>query len=390
MKPAHLDVTRLGQRLFLAAWSRSADLLERFERSQLPGAADFRIAFVKQSTYLDLFQDPSAATPRDVMLSSRHRSGPIGLFVDIPTDFFIVHTEDDSECTIWQSKRQRELYSRELWDRLRAPQIQAATAAGDVDWSRYDLVIALENAVPARITAQYPRTFWATMVEHHRMDAFYQYSRRAPHGYDIFLNQRFGPTPASMGRRVHVVEWPYAFSRGDSLERLMPAQKRFSRIVLEANQDPALAARVESDVAVEVLTSGKHSLREHLERLLSSTIFYAPASRRPLWGNAAIEAVAAGCVVVGNRADLWNPSVIPRDFHCGSHKSGLRIIEALTQDTEFLKKARERQRKHVDWMCFWRPLLQLRQAVVATQRPLSLREWSRQHGALSDSIGHAP
>jgi hypothetical protein len=46
----------------------------------------------------------------------------------------------------------------------KAVQSVAAVSAESVDWSAVDLVIATENAVPARLTRRYPQVLWATRL----------------------------------------------------------------------------------------------------------------------------------------------------------------------------------------------------------------------------------
>jgi hypothetical protein len=368
---------------YLAARSSVAAGLELIERAAVGSdPPPIRVALVKQTTYLDLLSNPRAERVLDVITSSRHRSGPVGLLVDLRADCYVVHAEKDPECQIWREKGQHLAYPD--WDALHARQLLSATRVSDVDWSLYDVVVAIENAVPERITRRYPTVVWATMVEHHRMRAFAEYTRRPPAGYDFFLNQRFGPTPASLHRPDHVVEWPYVFTRGDTLERLLDGCRE-DRVVLEANQSPHMASDLRARLGVQVDICGARSLIDHLMLLRQARVFYSPASRRPLWGNAAVEAVSAGCVAIGNRHDLWNPAVIPTALHCSGPRSGIHLLERLLADPAAWELSRNAQRQAVDWHCFWRPLAQLRSGAELIPRRLSLGDalnWRQSASAL--------
>ena len=50
---------------------------------------------------------------------------------------------------------------------------------------------------------------------------------------------------------------------------------------------------------------------EYLRSLAESRVFFAPQSSRPLGGLAIVDAVAAGCIPLVSRCDMWNPVLAP-------------------------------------------------------------------------------
>ena len=62
-----------------------------------------KIALIKQDTYQDLYVGDKNFTPKELLLSSIMRVGPIGLFTICDADFFIVKEDlEYKECRVWE------------------------------------------------------------------------------------------------------------------------------------------------------------------------------------------------------------------------------------------------------------------------------------------------
>lgn len=84
------------------------------------------------------------------------------------------------------------------------------------------------------------------------------------------------------------------------------------------------------------------SCLEYLKSLAACQVYFAPNSSRPLGGLANVDAAAAGCIIVGNRRDLWNPvllSILPR------HADDLLMI--FRQDATCMRTTIERKKQEV-------------------------------------------
>ncbi|HJN17062.1 MAG TPA: hypothetical protein QGH10_16265 [Armatimonadota bacterium] len=351
------------------AWAGACKWLEQRESpAKLPHLTGLRVALVKQSVYTDLYYDPNAKTPLDLIGSSAHRSGPVALLTDFPSQFFIVETEPDDECQVWQEKARS---THPEWDALTTAMDAVAVPAASVDWGQFDVVLAIENAVPERITRDFPAVLWATMVEHHRMSVYKPYLRQPPSGYDCFLNQHFGPTPRSLRRRAHVVEFPYALNRAGSITDLFGDLPTQNWVVIERNQIEGSLKDLQMPEGVDSKLCGDRTITDHLRMLVQSKILFSPRAGRRLWGNAAAEAAAADCVVVGNRHSYWNPCMIDPRLHCTTPPAGIKLVERLLADDDEYHDMLTAQRARLDWYAFWRPLQQLNACIAQTPRPLS-------------------
>ena len=122
-------------------------------------------------------------------------------------------------------------------EKVRALQKQRAIAPDDVDWGQFDLVVTIENAIPARITRQFPQTRWATFLEHHRMPQYREYLLRPPPGYDYFFTQRYGPNPQNLWQGKHAIDLSYGFKRARDVSQLFPHVKKKPLVHVEDHQD---------------------------------------------------------------------------------------------------------------------------------------------------------
>ena len=123
---------RVAAGMAVSTWSGVSRLLAQGE---CPKEEIFKrrlkVALVKQYTYCDLYTKPGRFTPQ-LIFSSNHRSGPVGLMSDIEADFIIVEEASDAECQIWRSKPplSNRRVADERWERQRS----VAKPVDQPDW----------------------------------------------------------------------------------------------------------------------------------------------------------------------------------------------------------------------------------------------------------------
>lgn len=373
------------KRSAVALWSSTCRLLQNWERNFFcsgnfaasPFTSGLKVALVKQSCYCDIYTDPSTRDPKALLASSIHRTGPIGLFINFDTTFIIVHPEADPECRVWEQKLAYESDNNERSQRfpkLREQQAAVAVRAGDVDWSVYDLVIAFENAVPAAVTRKHPTVLWCTLLEHHKMKPYKAYLKQVPEGYDAFLNLRFGPNPQSIGRRPHVIDFPYGLNDVSGLAALYRNETDLRCVMLEDHQDRELLEPLLQDHGFECLPAGESSglLDLYHQRLSRAAFLLAPRSSRPLGGLASIDAAAMDCLIIGNRFDSWNPFIMLPELQCSREDKAVRIASELAGDDTRYKELLQKQQARLHWFAWVRPLRQIEVLAARSQRKLSI------------------
>lgn len=395
--------------LATASWSSVCSALALLEREHYKVRGEsyklkpifsrsLRVALVKQSTYCDLYSEPSATSISQLILSSWHRTGPLGLFTEFNTTFLIVHPEADSECRVWEEKKDywKNNPVRERDDRFRhEAQKKVAVWSHEVDWSQFDLVIAIENAVPSRITLVYPSVLWATLLEHHKMRPYMSYLSRPPVGYDAFLNLRYGPNPQSFFRRAHVVDWPYNFTRPGALKQMShsgsnvvpgpqgartSADKQFT-VLLEDNQSAAVKRAFEES-SVPYAKGCCSSLADYFAVLLKSSALVFSSPMRPLGGLAMLDAASAGLLLIGDPKMLWNPYLVVPELAVHKPEDAVRVALKLAENDKFKDNMEARQANRLQWFGFTRPLIQLGNLVMKSPRKLSAKQW------VSESLQH--
>lgn len=344
-------------------------------------AIPYKIAFVKQVVYQDLYCCSSNASLSDRVLSSFWRTGPVGLFTAYNADFYIIDLEPDPECNLWQEKARHpggpdfNFYM----SLLKEPQPGYAYAQGafarkadSIDWSIYDIVVCMDTPIPARITRKHKKTLWAYYIgEPGRQGSYHTSFQKPVEGYDCFLTQNFVAQHPAYA--PHVIEFPYNLqyfpcyeelfnrsiddaSRSGILLQLHTAlgfskqqKKRLAKI------SPLLARKGKSadmplDQMLDVMCRAKYFL------------FFARggAGQRDIFrGNVIIDPIAGGCLVIAHPASLMNQDLL-------SPLTSVYSFDQLVERVEFFEKnptifARELalQREKCNYLCFTRPMEQL-------------------------------
>jgi hypothetical protein len=339
-----------------------------------PQVPRMRLAFVKQDVFQDLYCAPAGTTGLELLLSSLHRSGPVGLMGGHKADFWIVKTEADPECSIWRQKftdcQQAPLeFYLDLQTKVprngeyghKEPQGRWALNAADIDWSRYDAVICYDAAVPARVTSRFPQVTWCYYVGEPCMRS-YKASLLAPLiGYRLFLNQRYRrirllPRPAS-----HVLEFPYFLQYYGCFHDLFGMAARSQArdgLFLEGRSKSVL-----SDSQLAALQKfgpvryPSGSLENVLRALMASKYFLLAKGKK--WGNATIEAVACGCLAVGSPEGQHHVALFTPRTSCRSFDQTLRQMEFYESNLEAFENEVWRQRSLLNRFSFERPLRDL-------------------------------
>lgn len=350
-----------------------------------------RIAVVKQDINEDLYCCWHGSSAREIVESTLLRTGPVDLFLEWDAAFLIVETAQDEECNIWQERA-----THLKWDTLeffrsyrdRIPgrdygQRRFAVPVEDVDWGQFDIVVSVDNSVPARITRKYPATLWTYYVREIKAPA-YAVSQRAPlAGQDRVLNHYFRPLPPALPS--HVLEFPYHLHSVGCFSRLfecpaVPDDQRRGVFVdhhtmvglsEEARRGLQEFGPVSSPIhegGREVVPTSERVARRTMDpdlrdALLTSRYYLVLPAQRRVFGTAAVEAIAAGCLVVGPPDALMNGFLLGGGMDGGD--DGLTVVDRLRmlENDRTLRAARLRwQRACVNTLCCARPMADLLEA----------------------------
>ena len=315
------------------------------------------------------------------------RTGPVALFTRLAADFLIVHTEPDPETSIWRQPWE-ELGWTPIEDmeamRSRVPgrdygQANFSVDPTDVDWSQWDIVISIDVAVPARVTRRFPSVVWAYYVREPKTSAW-KASHSAPlAGMDIFLNQGFR-LKRSDERPGHEVEFPYFLQYWGCFHELLdlPLDARLrAGIFLEHHTPEHLSEKQlrvlerwgPVDSTAMRLGNGfakgnvkcDRSAETILRSLVQKKYFIKQGRSRNVWGNATVEAVAAGCLCLGDPRRHVHQEVFDRHTSARTFDELIDRIKRLEGEPPLFQQAVDRQRSLIDQLCWERPMLELLQ-----------------------------
>jgi len=336
---------------------------------------EYKIAFVKQVVYQDLYCAQKDAPYSDLIFSSFKRSGPVALFSKLHADFYIVDTETDRECNIWKEKTHGNTIPYELLrseiplNGLKAghifPQGHFAVKASHVDWGMYDIVIAMECAIPAKITKLYPSTLWAYYIGEGNCPSFAKSFRAPIPGYDCFLSQDFKAHPSY---KSHVIEFPYQLQYYGCFHELLgikPNDIERDGVFLESHSGLYHLNNTQKKHLNQIAQLKKYSpgasLKDLIQTLIQTKYFIIfmdnkSGKRMNIRGNSIPEAIAAGNLVIARNfgiknLDLLTEKTIVRDFD-----ELIRRLAYFEQNHSEYQKELEKQRKKLNLYCCERPI----------------------------------
>lgn len=358
--------------------------------SSVVSAEALKIAFVKQVVYPDLYCCSQDTPTKDLIFSSLRRSGPVALFTKFSADFYIVHQEPDPECFIWQEKEAHlQQASKEFFNNLatsntnmgsfvkegsRKAQGEYAVHCDDINWDNYDIVIAIDAAIPARITQQYPNSLWAYYISeacptsHRSFDTCLE-------GYDCFFTHSFF---ASRTLKEHVIDFPYHlqyYPCFHELTKIAPddsAQRSHTALEMLTNRYWPDGKKAKIEKITPLAQPKSKELQDFISMLLKSKYFvvcieptesavdiHLQLSTKKILGNSLIEAIAAGALVIATRQSIHNSDILTDATLVDTFEEVLERLAYFEAHPNAYRQEVEKQRVQLNWLCCERPMAQL-------------------------------
>jgi hypothetical protein len=344
-----------------------------------------KIAFAKQFPFQGFYCAEKDASPKILLETCFKHSGPLGLATKMGAHFPILKITNHPETQIWKETIVECGHGR-IEDFLQlehTPFLNGArghtTAPGQfaidpsaIDWSKYDIVLSAGVSIPTEVVVKYPETTWAFLVDHPVTTHYRLAQKKALYGYNIFLNIRYRtlrifPRP----NKAHAIDWPFDILPygvfHEALEVPLDDSSKRKGVFLESH-------------SAQILTSSQRRRLENIGEIfevspktsdiiksLMKSKYYVRCGGRLLWGNAQIEGIAAGTLFVGNPREFINKSLFTK-------KTSIRTFDELIERLVFFennpiayKIELEKQRKLLNYICFYRPLLELQKKHLEIQ-----------------------
>ena len=313
-----------------------------------------RIALLKPYFYMDLYTKPSSNFAK-VIYSSAYRFGPVGLLSDLDADFYITNP------IIFDDLKKKIINRIRTDDHKKLVNLQKINSVNenDIQYDKYDLILAYEDAVSKKIVEKYSKINWGLLLEDHSNKKFKKYCFYKPGGFDFFLNLSQCFTPYSIFRKKHCIDFSYTFGSINFLKRLKIKKKFETDIIVEIQQpNEVLGAIKLKNWSVEKL-DGSLNIEEYIKKLACSKIFFCPLFTTPRWGNSIIEAALCKNLIIGNKWGYWNSLLIDKDLHCSSINEGIKIISRILSDKKIFNYYLIKQNKILENINYKLPLEQI-------------------------------
>lgn len=341
-------------------WTKITEIIYKISKKQEKHnfKINNKILLIKPYFYLDLYTKNSNEM-RNVLLSSYYRLGPVGLFTDLNSDFFITDLEINSEQKNKISKR---LITKENIS-LHNEQKKNSINVNKINFNDYDIVLAYEGAVSKETINKNRKTKWGLILEDHSQKNFKKYCFKKPSYYDFFLNLTQGYSLYSLIKRKHCIDFSYTFGSSKFMEILKLEKKNDIDVLIEIQQPEKLKKSLDTEnMKIEKLDGGLN-VNEYLKKLTNSKIFFCPLFTTPRWGNSIIEAALCKCLIIGNKYSYWNSLLIHKDLHCTTISKGKKILNKISQDINLYNFYLDEQNKKLDMINYNLPLNQIQKLI---------------------------
>lgn len=323
-----------------------------------------RICLTKQRTCYDLYTK-GGDNPRELVESSNWRSGPIGIWEKWSCEVRILEATDDPECNVGRKMWEKYVQGWDIW-----PEGQRAENVEDIDWGQYDIVIAIDVAVPTRILRKFPTVMWCYyFVEGGPLGIDTIFQGSPFYGYNVFLNhrpakERLAPSSSSwqlMTRAKRaVLDFPYYLQSSQSVQLLYNELQPVARtgVVLGHHSYGVIDALEEEKLQAYGGVKGGYKTIADIHKLeLGAKYFiFHPQSKKSA-GLAMVEAISAGCLVLSPRRLLWGfPELVLPELDFNNFEELLRILDSLEKNPDRYEEMRRHQAAFVDQCFFDNPL----------------------------------
>lgn len=326
-----------------------------------------RICIVKQNSSYDLYTRMGPDL-RSIVESSNWRSGPIGLWEVFNCDLKIVLENKDRECQIGKKHWSKYVKGWKVWN-----DDNEAFSVEEIDWSVYDIVIAIDLAVPTRIVKKFRDVMWCYyFIEGGPVGIDTIYRGSPFYGYNVFLNHKLaknrldaksGEVQSIIEKRRTVLDFPYYIQSSKSVKNLYPelvGGKRKGMILSHHSYDVLTEKEMNDLHEFGVVRKNYKTISDIHKLEISSKYFVVHPNSKRTAGLALIEAISAGCLALSPRKKLWGfPELVNDNYEYSSIPELVRVLRRFEETPELYQRERENQSRYVDQWCFYNPVYNL-------------------------------
>ena len=321
-----------------------------------------KILLLKPFHYTDLYKDSFHLKNKEkkIILSTRYRLGPVGLFFNFLTD--VVITNNNEQVNIHKNIYLNKFKKKSDNYKYIYNQYLGSKILKDINISSYEMVISLKDDISIDYIKKNSDILWAKMFEDHSDPSYKNNAYLESPIYDITLNLTQGYTPYSLFRSSNNIDFPYSFGNSFFLKQMKFSAKKKIDIVCEVFQPKEINSfLISSGFKNFARLDGNLDAKKYIKLLSSSKIFFSPiyGATSPRWGNSIIEAALCQCLIVGNPYSYWNSLLIHDDLACKSFNESMPILNKLLNDRSLFDYYLDLQNKKLNFINYYQPIIQI-------------------------------
>ncbi len=303
----------------------------------------FKIAFIKEACYQDLWIGDNNDTSSDLIRSTLLRTGPIGLLEIFGSDFFIVKSNNSKAAQkIRYSQIPKDCLSKEDYKLIEITKRKINTSrlpfrcpndfsydAEKINWSKYDIVISLNFAVPISIRKKHPSILWVCMTGEGRFPV-------QSSCWDYFISHDYPNTPFS---ELKIINMPYTFIPPLYILDNFKTSPGKKGIYIEINSK---SNQLNNQKLFKNFYSLKLNFEFHSEDIeknlkkIASSKYFIKLGGRPVRGNSFLEAMSASSLCLLHYKDCYGKIPFHQYCYFKDEKHLIEKLKFLEKNNDFL------------------------------------------------------
>lgn len=315
-----------------------------------------RVALVRSHSYGNLYgcEQSNIIHNGSIAMFTRRHLGPVGLFTQLFQTKFIALI-DNTRSQVVRDKLENCKFFKD--DKLKPD--GCAQDENDVDWSQFDMVLSVDDAVTPEIIKRYPSVMWAYYVSEGCAKSDKQSFENPLFSYDHFLTQNAFETISH--QKEHVIELPWTFSFFGQMHEHYPTNK--TAIVVESNssgQPELMEALRNVSTRFGLTLQPQSGTVANNHRFMSQAKYFVRLHSVPRRGNTIAEALAFGGVMIANSQGMLNHVMMTMSkLDIYNVQTVVDEITKMEQDPVYFQKMRQIQKEAFNYYYFQRPYEQL-------------------------------
>ena len=332
-----------------------------------------KIAYVKSSLYWDLWVCDISSNYFDLLKTTLVRCPPIALAEKLNTDFIIIKETFQNSEELYH-KLTRGIFNiknnlqynnidknpdLKFLDETHHKHTSIDNVSHDVntiDWLKYDIVITMNMCIPSHIVHKYPSVLWCYITGENTAE----YIETLYKPYDIVLNQditKVGPE--------YSIGFPYTFLHPHTLENInknILNNTTKNGIYMEINNTTQRPVAEIPLSIMEISNATNLQIYIHYQNIIENiknmynSKYFLKLEGRNIRGNAVLEAISAGCVIIANPTLVTYNDLIHETCKINNKDDAIRVITFLENNPVIYNEVLQFQRDYMELHYYKTPL----------------------------------